>query len=206
MRSKAVVVAAGGFEQPAVFRYNDLPGIMLASAAQRLLYRYAVKPMQRAVVLTANGAGYRAALDLAAHGVQVAAVVDLRPHYGNPALVQQVKALGIPVHAATCIGEAVPTGDHKALKAVRLAAFDDGRAGTPVAEIPCDGVAVSVGWAPAANLLYQAGTRMAYRETLHQFVPDVLPEGVFACGKVNGVHAAGLLAPGGRQPAPSAGS
>lgn len=188
MRSKAVVVAAGGFEQPAVFRYNDLPGIMLASAAQRLLYRYAVKPMQRAVVLTANGAGYRAALDLAAHGVQVAAVVDLRPHYGNPALVQQVKALGIPVHAATCIAEAVPTGDHKALKAVRLAAFDDGRAGTPVAEIPCDGVAVSVGWAPAANLLYQAGTRMAYRETLHQFVPDVLPEGVFACGKVNGVH------------------
>lgn len=188
MRSKAVVVAAGGFEQPAVFRNNDLPGIMLASAAQRLIYRYAVKPMHRAMVLTANSAGYRAALDLAANGVQVAAVADLRPHYGSPALVQQVKALGIPVHAATCIAEAMATRDHKALKAVRLAVFDNGRTGTPVAEIPCDGVAVSVGWAPVANLLYQAGTRMAYREELQQFVPEVLPEGVFACGKVNGVH------------------
>jgi len=37
----------GAYEQPAVFRNNDLPGIMLASAAQRLIYRYAVKPMQR---------------------------------------------------------------------------------------------------------------------------------------------------------------
>jgi len=48
-----------GYEQPAVFRNNDLPGIMLASAAQRLIYRYAVKPMQRGVVLTANSDGYR---------------------------------------------------------------------------------------------------------------------------------------------------
>ena len=36
MRAGSVVVASGGFEQPAVFRYNDLPGIMLASAAQRI--------------------------------------------------------------------------------------------------------------------------------------------------------------------------
>ena len=28
----SVVVAAGAFEQPAVFRNNDLPGVMLASA------------------------------------------------------------------------------------------------------------------------------------------------------------------------------
>src|ERR1019366_316728 len=48
---------------------------------------------------------------------------------------------------------------------------------------------MSVGWAPVANLLYQAGTRMRYEKTLEQFVPDVLPAGVFACGRVNGVHA-----------------
>ena len=46
MRARAVIVASGVFEQPAVFRNNDLPGVMLASAAQRLIYRYAVKPMQ----------------------------------------------------------------------------------------------------------------------------------------------------------------
>ncbi len=47
MRAGAVVVASGAFEQPAVFRNNDLPGVMLASAAQRVIYRYAVQPMRR---------------------------------------------------------------------------------------------------------------------------------------------------------------
>lgn len=37
MRAKAVVMANGAYEQPAVFRNNDLPGVMLASAAQRLI-------------------------------------------------------------------------------------------------------------------------------------------------------------------------
>ena len=45
MRAGAVVVASGAFEQPAVFGNNDLPGVMLASAAQRLMYRYGVKPV-----------------------------------------------------------------------------------------------------------------------------------------------------------------
>ena len=85
MRAGSVVVASGGFEQPAVFRYNDLPGIMLASAAQRLMHRYGVKPMQRALVLVANADGYRAALDLLARGVAVAAVLDLRADAGMAA-------------------------------------------------------------------------------------------------------------------------
>ena len=55
--------------------------------------------------------------------------------------------------------------------------------------IPCDGIAMSTGWAPAANLLYQAGTRMRFDDTLQQFVPAALPPGVFACGRVNGVYA-----------------
>ncbi len=37
MRAKAVVFATGVIEQPAVFRNNDLPGVMLASGASRLL-------------------------------------------------------------------------------------------------------------------------------------------------------------------------
>ena len=36
----AVVFATGVIEQPAVFRNNDLPGVMLGSAAQRLLHRH----------------------------------------------------------------------------------------------------------------------------------------------------------------------
>jgi len=47
---------------------------------------------------------------------------------------------------------------------------------------------MSVGYAPAANLLYQAGTRMRYDRNLEQFVPDALPRGIFAAGKVNGFY------------------
>src|SRR5579885_2466400 len=44
MRARGVIIASGGIEQPAVFGNNDLPGVMLAGAAQRLIHLYAVKP------------------------------------------------------------------------------------------------------------------------------------------------------------------
>ena len=78
LRAKALVVATGCLEQPLVFRNNDLPGVMLASAAQRLIKLYGVRPGRRAVVATASDDGYGAALDLLDAGVEVAALVDLR--------------------------------------------------------------------------------------------------------------------------------
>lgn len=54
LRARAMVVATGAIEQPAVFRNNDLPGVMLGSAAQRLLYRYAVAIGDAPVILAAN--------------------------------------------------------------------------------------------------------------------------------------------------------
>ncbi|MHB1229154.1 MAG: FAD-dependent oxidoreductase [Halothiobacillus sp.] len=182
MRAKSVVVASGAYEQPAVFRNNDLPGIMLASAAQRLIYRYAVRPMQQAVVLTANQDGYRAALDLAAHGVEIVAVLDLRLSSTASEPERAVKARGIPVLPGHHIVEALPGANGKSVVGALVAGRGKMRT------LACDGILMSIGWAPAANLLYQAGTRMRYEQSLEQFVPDTLPPGVFACGRVNGVH------------------
>jgi sarcosine oxidase subunit alpha len=188
MRAKAVIVASGAYEQPAVFHNNDLPGVMLASAAQRLLYRYAVKPMQRAVVLVANSDGYRAALDLMAHGVAVMAIVDLRSTPTTTALVQAVESQGVPIFAGHCLYEARrnPAGD--GVSSAVICPYDGNE---PLLAqrrtIACDGIVMSVGWAPTANLLYQAGAKMRFDEALQQFVPDALPAGVFACGRVNGV-------------------
>ncbi len=190
MRAKSVVVASGAFEQPAVFRNNDLPGVMLASAAQRLMFRYAIRPMQRAVVLAANADGYQAALDLAAHGVEVSAVVDLRPAIGSSEAEQALVTRGIRVLPGHCIAEAIPGPRSNAVAAAVIARLaPSGEMADEAREtIACDGIAMSVGWAPAANLLYQAGTRMRYEKSLEQFVPDGLPSGIFACGRVNGVH------------------
>jgi sarcosine oxidase subunit alpha len=53
----------------------------------------------------------------------------------------------------------------------------------------CDGIITSVGWSPAAHLLYQAGGSLGYDDRLDQLVPRTLPAGVFAAGRVNGVFA-----------------
>ena len=186
MRAKAVIVASGAYEQPAVFHNNDLPSVMLASAAQRLIYRYAVKPMQRAVVLVANSDGYRAALDLAAHGVSVMAIVDLRPTPTITDLAQAARSQDIPIYTGHCIYEAKPNPAGDGVSSAVICPFDGAQL-EQKRTIACDGIVMSVGWAPAANLLYQAGAKLRFDDHLQQFVPDRLPAGVFACGRVNGV-------------------
>jgi sarcosine oxidase, subunit alpha len=77
-RAGVLVVAAGLIERPYVFAGNDLPGVMLSTAARRLVNLYAVRPGSRAVVLSANASGDAAAADLARAGVDVAHVADAR--------------------------------------------------------------------------------------------------------------------------------
>ena len=77
-RAKSLVVAVGLIERPYVFAGNDVPGVMLSTAARRLVNLYAVKPGERAVVLTANDEGEAAAADLERVGVDVRRVVDAR--------------------------------------------------------------------------------------------------------------------------------
>ena len=78
LRARAVVVASGCYEQPAVFHNNDLPGVMLASAALRLINRYAVKPFHNVVILAANPDAYLCAMDFHEAGINVVSLVDLR--------------------------------------------------------------------------------------------------------------------------------
>ena len=78
VRAVCLVVAPGLIERPFVFAGNDLPGVMLSTAARRLINLYAVKPGERAVVLSANNEGDAAAADLARVGVDVVRVLDAR--------------------------------------------------------------------------------------------------------------------------------
>lgn len=77
-RAKCLVVAAGTIERPYVFEGNDLPGVMLSTAARRLLNLHAVKPGDRAVVLSANDSGDSAGADLEEAGVEIVEVLDAR--------------------------------------------------------------------------------------------------------------------------------
>src|SRR5207244_1501293 len=78
VRAKEVVLATGAIERPLVFPDNDRPGIMMAEAARIYANRFGIKPGDKAVVFTACDNAYRAALDLKAVGVAIAAIADLR--------------------------------------------------------------------------------------------------------------------------------
>jgi sarcosine oxidase subunit alpha len=144
IRAGRVILAAGAIERPLVFPGNDRPGIMLAGAARTYLHRYGVKTGSRAVVVTADDTAYRAAADLHAAGVAVAAVVDLRPK-PDGAGVEAVRALGIPIHPGMTIGG---TAGRRRVDSVRLA---DGQT-----IIACDTVLMSGGWTPSVHLLAQS--------------------------------------------------
>ncbi|MBC8351471.1 MAG: (2Fe-2S)-binding protein [Planctomycetes bacterium] len=189
LRAKSMLVATGCFEQPAVFQNNDLPGVMLGSAAQRLIQLYAVKPFDRAIVLAANSEGYRVALDLNEAGVDVAAIADLRRDGEATELAQRVDDAGIRVYRGYCVYEAVPAAGNKRIRGATICALDE--KGVPRSEaltrIDCDGIAMSIGWTPNGGLIYQAGGRFTHAEHVEQLIPQTLSPGTFAAGRVNGV-------------------
>jgi sarcosine oxidase subunit alpha len=202
MRARTVVFATGVIEQPAVFRNNDLPGVMLASAASNLLLRYRVAPGRRVVVVAGNLEGYRAALGLHAQNVRVVAIVDLRAELTaeEAAAAAQCAAAGMTVHRSVAPYEAIAGADGVvvaldvaplavAQPGVAVRAESAGRIDTgKLRRIECDSILMSVGWAAAANLLLQAGGTTRFSDALQQFIPDSLPAGIFACGRLNGVY------------------
>jgi sarcosine oxidase subunit alpha len=181
-RARAVIFATGCYEQPAVFHNNDLPGVMLASAAQRLIYRFRVKPFERAVVLTANVEGYRAALDLKLAGVDVTAIVDLRKEKETSELAEK---LGIPIHQHCAISECIPASGKIGIRSAVISPLGDAHGKT---QIECDGVAMSVGFSPADSLFCQSGGKMTYSDGLAQYIPVTFPKGIFTAGRINGVY------------------
>jgi len=189
MRARAVVLATGVIEQPAVFRNNDLPGIMLASGALRLLTRYRIAPGRRVVIVAGNWEAYAACLELHAHGVQVAAIIDLRAHHGGGETVASCAALGVRIltERAPLAARAGADGSVTALEIAPLDALGHVDAASRE-RIDCDCVLMSVGWAAAAQLLLQAGGTTRFAASLQQFVPDHLPAGLYAAGRLNGVY------------------
>ena len=184
LRAKSVVIATGSLAQPMVFRNNDLPGVMLGSAAQRLIHLFGVSPGQRAVIATANDDGYGVALDIADSNAQIVTVVDLRHSPSSGPLADAAKARGIPIFPGHTIVEA--TGK-KSVGGVRIAQLEpDGQAGCATIEMACDCVCISVGYSPAAQLVCQTGGKLKYDDATAMLkIEDLADTGSFAAGSVN---------------------
>jgi len=186
VRARCLVFATGAYEQPLLFDNNDLPGVMLGSAVRRLINLYAVAPGSKALVVTANDDGWAVAADLQAAGIHVTAVVDERPETDSP-LIQHVTSDGTVAHWRHIIMAAEGSGEVE--KAIIAPVDEDGRIKTEAKhELNCDLIAVSIGWAPANGLIYQANGKLAYNHQKAEFLPQSLPADIFVAGRVAGSH------------------
>ncbi len=189
VRASHCLIASGSFDQPVVFRNNDLPGVMLTSAAQRLMKLYAVKPGNTAVVLTGNDDGYLAALDLHEQGVKVAAVVDLRNGPADRALLRALEQRAITLHVDTTVFEALHESGMRHVNGVELRKITgQGQVASSALKLDCDLLCMSGGYMPVYQLLCQAGGKLAYDDQLAEFTLSGLPRIVHVAGSVNGCH------------------
>jgi sarcosine oxidase subunit alpha len=150
LEPQAVVLATGGYDAGLPFPDWDLPGVMFATAAQRLLDRHGVRPGSRAVVLTADDDGYDTVRYLSDAGVEIACIADCRrPQQIRPAALGAAMSAGVTVVTSTM--------------AVRAHGFNRVRAlSLLTAEVEhlqryhCDLVCISAGIRPADDLARQA--------------------------------------------------
>ena len=196
VRARQVVLATGAHERPLVFRNNDRPGVMLASAAQSYVNRYAVRPGSNAVVFTNNDTAYDPALDLADAGARVT-VVDVRTELSDVRR-SQLRRRGIELlagHAVTDVrGAKAVTGVRVAALTVAGSAYAGGNR-----KIPCDLVCMSGGWNPAIHLFSQSGGRLAFDETKGAFVPGEARQAQLSAGGCNGTGALAFALSEGRE-------
>ncbi|MBS0124070.1 2Fe-2S iron-sulfur cluster-binding protein [Thetidibacter halocola] len=179
VRARQVLVATGAIERIIGFDGNDRPGVMLASAVQAHLNRWAVRPGRRAVVFTNNDSAYTVAADMAAAGIAVAAIVDSRASVPGTARAQVRGIEVLPGHLVT------QTHGARGLRAVSVTA--GGRSW----RIPCDLLAVSGGWTPSVHLWSQSRSSLRWDDALSAFVPDRPAQAVTAAGAAAGATGLG---------------
>ncbi len=189
VRARQVVLATGAIERPLIFCNNDRPGIMTAAAVSTYINRYSVAPGRRAVVFTNNDSAYQTALDLADHGVEIAAVVDVRPE-PDGVLASRVRTEGIEVLAGQAIVDTTGGRHLTSVKIMSLNARGDGVYGD-VRTIECDLLASSGGWNPVVHLHAHLNGSTRYDEDIAAFVADSSVARTTMAGACNGQLALG---------------
>jgi sarcosine oxidase subunit alpha len=177
VRAGRVICATGAIERTLVFGNNDRPGVMLASAVQTYVNRYAVRLGKRAVIFTNNNSAYTVAADMAAAGIEIAGIVDSRAEVPDAA---RAAAPGLDILSGQVI---TTTFGRRCVKAVTVTPTKGGAE----RKIACDLVAISGGWNPAVHLWSQSRGTLAYDEALSSFRPDEAAQCAASAGAADGL-------------------
>ena len=179
IRAGKVILAQGGIERPLVFNGNDLPGVMLASAAQTYLGQYGVAVGNEVAVFTAHDTAYKAAFDLADANIRIVAIIDTRSEI-NEALLQSANQRGIKV-----IASAVVSRTFGKLR-INSCEIYETKTGAK-SKIKCDALLMSGGWTPSLHLWSHSKGGIKWDAEIAAYVPDVANENAICVGACNGV-------------------
>ena len=170
IRAKEVVLATGAIERPLAFEDNDLPGVMLASAARTYALQFGVRLGERAVVFTNNDSAYEAIEPLLDTGTHVVAVVDARADGPGEDALDIVRRHGIDLIAGSVVMRAIGRGGVDGVE-IRWLSLDGSAVGDDSRRMPCDLVCVSGGWSPTVHLFSQSQGRLRFDAERAAFVP-----------------------------------
>jgi len=167
VRAGRVIAATGMIERPIAFHYNDLPGVMLASAVRDYVKLWGVSPGENTVIYTTNDDGYRTALALHGAGKSVPLILDSRR---DPAgvLVEEARAAGLKIQGNAGIGKA--KAKRQKLAQITTIDFDNPEAEGEI--IACDCVAMAGGWSPVVHLYSHSGGKAMWDEDAVMYRPD----------------------------------
>jgi sarcosine oxidase subunit alpha len=192
VRARQVVIASGAIERPLVFPENDRPGVMMAEAARIYAGRFGVLPGEAIVVATACDSAWVAALDIAAAGGKVAAILDMRPD-PDAALVARAREAGIRVETDCVVTGVLGKKRVKGVLIGRRTASGVIAAG----EISCDCLLMSGGWTPNVSLHSQARGKLDWQPEKGAFLPADPVQAQRSAGSCRGVDGlAAVLADG----------
>ena len=204
VRAEQCILATGGSEQHAVFRNNDLPGILLCSALDRLSRLYGAVPSDPIVVLAGNDLAYQTAFTAQDAGAEIAAIIDMRSADQRSRAIAEATHRGLRVIPSAGIDEAGSSIiGHRLTQVTVKHLNDDGALGDTIDTIGCGVLAMSAGFMPAYQLACQAGASLRYDDGAAEFEITQLPDGMHLAGGVNSKHSLAAVEADGRNAAGS---
>ena len=149
-----LMLATGARDVVLGFPGWDQPGVMGAQGFAALATRYEALSSRRIVVLGSGALGLETALLAHAHGIEVAAIVEVEDAVQGPeARAAQVRATGIPILSGTTI-----TATRGGIDGVEGATLVTLRGNAAPIDLACDTIVLALGVTPATELLDAAGT------------------------------------------------
>ncbi len=183
VRAREVVLTTGAIERPLIFPGNDRPGVMLAGAGRTYANRYGTKVGERAVIVAGSDAAYAAALDLAAAGVTIVAIADVRTGNDGPA-ASAARAAGLPISTGNTV---LGTTGKLHVSGIRLGRVASDGTVVPSVTHACDVVLMSGGYTPSVHLHSQSRGKLAWDDAFGGFVPAAAAERTRSAGNCRGV-------------------